>query len=207
MPRLPAFLISLGLFLTLTTTAFADGHGIYMGGIIGGTYRPDTSLSSLTLVSGKIEFDAGFTIGGVVGYDFGNHFRLEGEISYHENEIRTGSGKNPQAATSSIMLNVFYDFLPFQKYFDVYIGGGIGAATAQLQTISLGQVLNTDETVFAFQLETGIDWHFNPKTTFSLGYRFFRSDDPEFKLPSGDRAEIELESHEILLKMRYRFNL
>ncbi len=207
MPRLPALFISLALFLTLSTTVYADGHGIYVGGIVGGTYRPDTSLSSPTLGSEKMEFELGFTFGGVVGYDFGNDIRLEGEISYRENEIRTGGGNTPQAATSSIMFNGFYDFFHFQDSFDIYVGVGLGAATAQLQTISLGMPINANKTVFAYQLETGIGWNFNPHTTFSLGYRFFNGADPEFVLPAGNRAKMELENHELLLKMRYLFNL
>lgn len=207
MPRLPALFISLGLFLTLATSVYADGHGIYMGGIVGGTYRPDTALSSPTLGTQKMEFEVGPTFGGVVGYDFGNDFRLEGEISYRENKIRTGGGKSPQAATTSIMLNAFYDLNPFQNSFDIYIGGGIGAATAQLLTISLGLPINASSTEFAYQLETGVGWNYNPFTTFSVGYRFFTAADPEYVLNGGNRAKMELENHEILLKMRYLFNL
>ena len=207
MPRLPALFISLGLFLTLATSVYADGHGIYMGGIVGGSYRPDTALSSPTLGAQKMEFEVGYTFGGVVGYDFGNHFRLEGEISWHENKIRTGGGKGPQAGTTSIMLNGFYDFFPFQNSFDIYIGGGIGAATAQLTTVSLGLPINASSTEFAYQLETGVDWHYNPFTTFSVGYRFFNAADPDFLLNGGNRAKIELANHELILKMRYRFNL
>ena len=207
MTRLPALCISLALFLTLSTTVYADGHGINIGGIVGGTFRPDTSLSSPTLGSEKMEFELGFTFGGVVGYDFGNDFRLEGEISYRENEIRTGGGNTPQAATSSIMFNGFYDFFHFQDSFDIYAGVGLGAATAQLQTISLGMPINANKTVFAYQLETGIGWHLNPQTTFSIGYRFFHGADPEFVLPAGNQANMELENHELLLKMRYFFNL
>jgi opacity protein-like surface antigen len=207
MPRLPAFLISLGLFLTLTSNVYAEGRGIYFGGIAGMSLRPDTTLSSPSLGSQIMDFDMGYTFGGFVGYDFGNNLRLEGEISYRENEIRTGGGVDPQAGTSSIMLNGFYGGIPFLKSFEVYFGGGLGVATAQLQTFSLSQSIDVNETVFAYQLEVGIDWNYNPKATFSLGYRFFDTADPEFVLPAGQRVRMDLENHEFILKMRYLFNL
>ena len=206
MPRLPAFLINLGLFLTLTTNVYAEGSGIYIGGIAGTTLRPDTFLSSPSLGSQKMEFEVGFTFGTFVVYDFGNNFRLEAEISYRENEIRTGGGPDPQAGTSAFMFNGYYD-LPITKPFNLYFGGGLGVATAQLETISLGQAIDVDESVFAYQLEAGVGWNFKPKFNLSLGYRFFNTADPEFVLPAGQRARMELETHEFILKMRYLFNL
>lgn len=207
MPRLTTFLISLGLFLTLTSNVCAEGSGIYVGGIVGTSLRPDTALSSPSLGTETMEFSPGYTFGGFVGYDFGNYFRLEGELSYRENEIRTGGGQDPQAATSSMMFNGYYDFFPFKNSFEVYLGGGLGVATAQLETISLGQAIDANESVFAYQLEAGVGWNYNPKANFSLGYRFFDASDPEFVLPAGQRVRMELETHEFILKMRYLFNL
>ena len=206
MPRLPAFLIHLGLFLTLTSNVYAEGNGIYIGANFGAALRSDTILSSPSLGTQVMEFSPGFTFGGFVGYDFGNNLRLEGELSYRENTIRTGGGKDPQAGTSAMMFNGYYD-LPLTKPFNLYFGGGLGVATAQLETISLGQVIDANESVFAYQLEAGINWNYNPKATFSLGYRFFDAADPEFVLPAGQRVQMELETYELILKMRYLFNL
>ncbi len=206
MPRLPAFLIHLGIFLILTSNVYAEGSGIYFGGIVGASYRPDTTLSSPSLGSETMEFHVGFTFGGFIGYNFGNNFRLEGEISYRENEIRTSGGEDPQAATSAMMLNGYYE-LPLMQPLNLYFGGGLGVATAQLETISLGQAINANETLFAYQLEAGIGWNYNPKVNFSMGYRFFDAADPEFVLPAGQRVRMDLENHELILKMRYLFNL
>jgi opacity protein-like surface antigen len=206
MPRLPTFLISLGLLLTLTSNVYAEGSGIYVGGIAGASVRPDTILSSPSLGSQTMEFSPGYTFGGFLGYDFGNNLRLEGEISYRENELRTGGGEDPQATTSVMMFNGFYDLL-LSTPLNLYFGAGVGVATAQLETLSLGQAIDANEAVFAYQLETGIGWNYNLKTTFSLGYRFFDTADPEFVLPAGQRAKMELETHELILKMRYLFNL
>jgi opacity protein-like surface antigen len=131
---------------------------------------------------------------------------LEAEVAYRENDIRTGGGKDPQAGTSAFMFNGYYD-LPVAEPFNLYFGGGAGVATAQLETISLGQAIDANENVFAYQLETGIGWNINPNVNFSLGYRFFSTADPEFVLPAGQRVRMELENHELVLKMRYLFNL
>jgi len=206
MPRLQAFFISLGLFITFTTNAYAEGNGIYTGGIVGTTFRPNTVLSSPSLGSQTMKFNQGYTFGGFVGYDFGNNLRLEGEISYRENVISNGGGSDPQAGTSAMMFNGFYD-IPLGKPLSLYVGGGLGVATAQLETTSLSQSIDTDETLFAYQLEAGIGWNIKPHVTFSLGYRFFDAADPEFVLPAGQRVRMGLETHELILKMRYLFNL
>ena len=206
MPRLLAFILSLGLFLTHIPNVRAEGSGIYVGGSAGLTLRSDTLLTSPTLGTQVMKFSPGYTFSGFAGYDFGNNFRLEGELSYRENEIRTGGGKDPQALTSSLMLNGYYS-IPSKTSLSLYLGGGIGAATAQLETISLGVVIDADENVFAYQLETGVDWSFNPKVSFSLGYRFFDTAEPEFALSTGQRFKMDLANHEFVFKMRYLFNL
>ncbi len=206
MPRRQAFLIHLVLFLTLTTNVLAEGSGIYIGGVAGLSLRSDTLLESPTLGTQVAEFTPGFTFGGYVGYDFGNHFRLEGEFSYRENRLRTGGGKDPQASTSSMMFNGFYD-VPVADRWSLYFGGGIGVATAQLETISLGQAIDANESLFAYQLEAGVGWTYNPKIDFSLGYRYFDPADPEFVLPAGQRVSMDLQTHELIVKIRYLFNL
>jgi len=105
-----------------------------------------------------------------------------------------------------MMLNGYYE-LPLMQSLNLYFGGGIGVATAQLETISLGQMIDANETLFAYQLEAGIGWNYNPKVNFSMGYRFFDAADPEFVLPAGQRVRMDLENHELILKMRYLFNL
>ncbi len=206
MRRQLAFLIHLGLFLTLTTNVYAEGSGIYVGASVGATLRPDTVLSSPSLGTETMEFSPGYTFGGFLGYDFGNSLRAEWELSYRENDIRTGGGEDPQAVTSAMMFNGYYD-VPSKTRLKLYLGGGLGVATAQLETVSLGQAIDADESVFAYQLEAGIGWNYNPKATFSLGYRFFDAADPEFVLPAGQRVRMGLENHEFILKMRYLFNL
>jgi len=201
-------LICLILFSALTAPAHAGG--IYFGNSVGVTHRPDTTLTSPSLGSARIVFDSGITLAGFLGYDFDGPLRLESEISYRKNEILTSggiTGITPQAGTSALMFNGFYDFFPFKNSFEIYFGGGIGAATAQLTTRSLGRFLNESVTVFAYQLEVGFGWNFYSNFNFSLGYRFFNTAEPEFVLSTGPRLRMDLSNHEFILKLRYRFDL
>lgn len=199
---------SLTLFLWLFTALIsqAEAGGIYVGWASGKAYRPGTFMTSPSLGSERISFVPGLAIGGFLGYDFGNHFRLEGEIFYRENELRNGGGEAPQAGTSSLMFNGFYD-LPLTGPFHLYFGGGLGAGSAELTTVSLGQSINEIQSIFAYQLETGIGWNFHSNFNLSLGYRFFDATTPEFDLPSGDQVRMELSHQEFLFKLRYRFDL
>ncbi len=198
-------LMFLILFMALTAPAHAGG--IYIGTSGGVTNRPDTTLTSPSLGSVRIVFDSGFALGGFLGYDFDSPLRLESEITYRENVIRTGGGIAPQAGTSALMFNGFYDFSPFKNSFEIYFGGGIGSAIAQLTTISLGQSIDESERVFAYQLEVGFGWNFRSNFNFNLGYRFFDTAEPEFVLSTGPRLRMDLENHEVIMKLRYRFDL
>jgi len=198
-------LIFLTLFAALTTPAHAGG--VYFGTSVGMTHRPDTTLTSPSLGSARMVFDSGYTFAGFLGYDFDGPLRLESEIAYRENEIRTGGGIAPQAGTSALMFSGFYDFSPFKNSFEIYFGGGIGAATAQLTTISLGQALDESAMVFAYQLEAGFGWNFRSSFNFSLGYRFFNTAEPEFVLSTGPQLRMDLSNHEFIIKLRYRFDL
>lgn len=201
--------LCLGLTLIFASGARAEHEntGLYVGGLMGSSFFNDTRLSSPTLGNDDADFKPGFTFGALLGYDFGQGLRLEGEVSYRENILKSGGGKDPQVGISGMMFNVYYDFFPFKNQFEVYAGGGLGPATAQLETISLGRSINEDETVLAYQLETGIGYNVTPLATFTLGYRYFDAGDPDFQLNDGSRVTMSLSSHEILLKMRYRFPL
>lgn len=199
----------LGLYLISPEPVYSETQksGLYVGGLVGGTFRPDTRIISTGLGHETAEFKPGFTFGGMLGYDFGQGIRIEGEISYHENAIRTGGGKDPQAGTSTMMLNAFYDLYPFKDDFEIYFGAGFGVATAQLESFSLGRQLNESETIFAYQLEGGIGFNVTPLATFTLGYRYFDTDDPDFQLNDGNLVTMGWSNHEVILKMRYRFPL
>lgn len=207
MPRRLAGLC-LALFLTFTTNVYAEKKsGLYIGSQVGGTTQPDTTLSSLTLGNENVELKTGYAFGGMLGYDFGKWLRVEGEMSYHENGLRTDGGGDPQVGISVMMLNAFYDFYPSQENFEIYLGGGFGVAAVQLETNTLSQWIDESDNVFAYQLETGIGYNVTPEATFTLGYRYLDGGDPEFQLSSGARVTMGWSSHEVVLKLRYRFPL
>jgi len=67
------------------TASAADGKGgmkagMYASGYLGVSNFEDSNNQGAVL-SVENEFDTGYALAGAVGYDYGNGFRLEGELS------------------------------------------------------------------------------------------------------------------------------
>lgn len=64
--------------------------GWYVSGQAGASFLNDADIEAtdegITL-DGEIEHDVGFGVGGALGYDIGNGFRVEGEIGYRQNDL------------------------------------------------------------------------------------------------------------------------
>ncbi len=210
----------LGFFLGLAATAPAQG-GDWYAGIQGGltlVQDADNEDGGLTI---ETEHDPGFNIGGMVGYEFGNRFRLQGEIMYRENDVDELDVSDFDLGVNSIdgigdvsalsfMAAGYYDF-DVDWLFKPYVGGGIGFANVSLNDagaraggISV-ELADDDDTVFAYQLGAGLSYPLNPKLSISLDYRFFATADPELEDVDGDNFDTEYRSHNLGLNIRYRF--
>ena len=123
------------LSLLAATSASADDHnseGWYLRGNAGYGIHTDIDVegqidSSLHGNGTQSEGNAGYSVG--VGYDFGDHWRVEADID----SLNTSLGSISQTPNSSAnlltetaMLNAIYDFDGFGN-FEPYVGAGIGA--------------------------------------------------------------------------------
>ena len=61
-----------------------------------------------------------------------------------------------------------------------------------------------NDTVFAYQFMAGIGFEINPKTTLTVGYRYFATTDPEFVL-LGLPTEFTISSHDFNVGARLMF--
>jgi opacity protein-like surface antigen len=88
-----------------------------------------------------------------------------------------------------------------------YGGVGIGAARIDASGLKVtGQPLTSGTaTVFAYQLQTGVDHALTKSLSLDLGYRFFSSTRPRFTEASGHKFETDYFSHSIVLGLRYGF--
>ncbi len=213
-------LLPLGLVVGLAAAAPAQAQGWYAGIQGGVTFAQDADNESGG-VNVESTQDTGFNIGGMVGYDLGNSFRVEGELTYRQNDIDEldvsdlGLGVDELSGTGdvsalSFMANGFYDFdvaWPVKPY----IGGGIGFARVSLNDAGAEaggvsvELADDEDVVFAYQFGAGLSYPINPTMLISLDYRYFATSDPEFEDADGDDFDSEYRTHNIGLSVRFRF--
>jgi opacity protein-like surface antigen len=188
--------------------------GFYVGGQAGLNLLSDSDVLVLDRFFGPTtviaEYDPGFGLGGVLGYDFG-HFRADAEIAYRYNSLDGIQGPaetfEGHSSALSYMANAYFD-IPVDWPVKPYIGGGVGVATVMvdLDEIGVGNIADESDTVLAYQFSGGVGYDINPKTTLTLGYRYFATDDQEFVDRFGTNTIWEYQSHEINIGVRYLFN-
>ncbi len=139
-------------------------------------------------------------------------FRVEGEITYAESDIDEfeiggfSVGGSGDVDSLGFMANAFKDF-EIGDGWQFNIGGGIGYAIVSINDASIVGIplADDDDSVFAYQLGTGIGYQMSPATTLSLDYRYFGTLDPEFNDVDGLPFESEYDSHIIRLGVRITF--
>jgi opacity protein-like surface antigen len=156
-------------------------------------------------VSGDIEFDTGYGLGAVGGFDYGT-WRLEGELTYRANDIDQFSGfgllpVDGDVSSMALMANAYYDFRMVSPAFVPYIGGGLGGARIAVDASGV----DDDDIVFAYQFAAGIGFAVNKQVTLDLGYRYFATADQSFEVPGIGTVDGEYKSHNVFLGARFNF--
>ncbi len=207
-------LVCAGSLLCLASLAHAD-EGWYVRGQGGASLLTSSELDDptgiLAALDTDINFDIGYDLSGALGYHWGL-FRVEGEMTYAESDIDEvevlGIEVNGSGDVNSLgfMANVFKDF-EISDVWQVNLGGGIGYAIVSINDASVMGIplADDDDSVFAYQLGTGIDYQMSPATTLSLDYRYFATLDPEFNAVDGSPFEAEYDSHIIRLGVGISF--
>ena len=168
------------------------------------------------------EFDDGYGLGIAFGKQLGengakNRWRIEGELSYRANDVDTHklnggalAGSTGKLKNTALMANVLYDFNEPSK-FTPYLGAGLGFAKVKADGFGVGaipEVLNDDDTVFAYQLIAGAGWDISEKTELFAEYRYFATDDVSVTTSAATGSvgtDIAYKSNNILLGARFRF--
>jgi len=187
-----------------------QGTGLYVGGHLGLNILSDSKIAGLTNTT---DYDPGFSLGGVFGYDFGN-FRVDGEIALRGNMI-SRLGVTPidgDTLAWSYMVNGYFDF-PTNGPVKPYIGGGIGFATVVIDwhvpgffPFSQIPIADDSDSGLAYQFSGGIGYEINPRTTVSFGYRYFAVEEMLMVDAIGFPFTMEYQSHEFNLVFRYMIN-
>lgn len=189
--------------------ALAD-DGLYLGANIGVAMLSDSDVADPGLegIPVELSYDTGWKIGAALGYRLSS-FRVEGEISYQENDIDQtkimGIDLESRGDVSGVafLVNGYYDFNNATA-FTPYISAGLGYANVEVNDYNVVGSgvpgLSDDDSVFAYQFGAGVGYAVNEKVIIDLKYRYFATSDPEF-----DTTEVEVASHDIILGMRYNF--
>jgi len=185
--------------------------GPVYGGIWGGALFPDSSDMNNLSLTADVDYDTGYGVGLLMGYDFGE-WRLDVEGSYRTSSVDTLNVNSAPSTTSggdlevsALMINGYYDF---EMPGDVspYLGAGIGVARVSLDgyTSSGTLIVDDSDTVFAGQLSAGVLYALNEQVSLDLGYRYMMTGDAELNAPSG-KLETDADNHLILVGVKFHF--
>ena len=199
------------ILLCFSTIAYSD-VGPYVSGHVGYTISNDSDMTDSTApgITATIESDAGYALGGAVGYSSGNA-RGEVEIAYQKNDLDQMNILGvPLALTGdttslSVLVNLYVDFVT-DSPFTPFVSAGLGFAKIDLNDFNIvGSGLpneNEDATVFAYQVGAGVGYAVNEKVSIDIKYRFFDTTDPEI---FNDTVTIEYSGHAFLVGVRSSF--
>ena len=161
---LPAHALTEGPYFTLTGS-------IDMYDDLALSGKADPSVPPGTSVG--IKTGAGFNHS--IGYQFKNSFSTELEFSYKAGDF--GPGLFGAVSSNSFLINGIYSF-NIREFYTPYVGYGIGYAFHEANIDGYG---DRADTTLAYQLKIGVDMELSRKLSLLLGYRYFTTNNPEFK--------------------------
>ena len=115
----------------------------------------------------KADYENGYSMGASAGIDFGN-FRFGMELSQRAYDDKQSNWGHAEA--NSFMANLGWE-LDYWQSNVFYLGLGIGPSLAKIQRPSGKWSFN--DTLFAYQLSTGLGYRFTDNLSGRLGYKYF----------------------------------
>lgn len=176
--------------------------GMYVSGNLGVVLTEDSDMSDGD-DNAELSYDPGAVITGAFGYAFQNGLRLEGELGSRYSEMDEvsvsgyGTGEiEGDVTTTSMMANVFYDFMPAEKV-SPFVGAGLGFANIEADIDHYG---DDDDTVLAYQLAAGVSFSVTQRLKIDVQYRYFATEDPDF-----NGIDAEYATHNAMGGVRFSF--
>ncbi len=206
------YLFSLGGQETQAQSINSFQNNLYLSASIGaGLFQDDINYSDTDLGSVTEEFDVGLQTQAAIGYQISDRFRAEAEFFYRRNESDIisidATAINASNTFTSLggMLNAYID-LPNGR-FAPYIGVGLGVVKHDLDAFehSSGISGNLDDIELAYQLMLGTNYRMTHTIDLFGEYRYFGSTNPSVDTSDGSAIEIDYQTHNFLMGLRYRF--
>ncbi len=191
---------------------FAAPKGPFVGIMGGVNFTNDQDISGAGVgINRTVDTDTGWAVMPSIGYRYGNGIRTEFELGYRSNDVDSVSGSTAGAGeitAKSAMLNLLYDVDTGSRLMP-YIGGGIGYAQVDydgVRPVGAGvNRVNDDDNVFAYQGIAGLSYWVNDAVEVAAEYRYFATQDPDFRTSAGVPVEGEYSSHAALVGLRWNF--
>jgi len=207
-------LISGAILASASSAALADSTYIGIHGMWTDLKDFDFNVAPGTVES---QFDSGVGFGITLGRSF-DQFRGELEYSSRKNDIKSHSlnggatlpGSKGEAKSDAFMLNGYYD-IDTNSAFVPYLGAGIGMAKVKFDDFGVAaipDVLNDNESQFAYQFMAGGEYRFADTWGLFAEYRYFATADVDVNTSSatgGVSNSIAYKTNNILVGARFRF--
>lgn len=191
----------------------AEASSFYFTGFGGVNWTDDFDASG-SGINLETELDAGYVIGGGLGYRSSMGVRLEVEGAYRSNDVDSvltnGSRSKGDGDLSSwsIMFNIAKD-IEITDRLSLYAGGGVGIAGVDADFRYGAARVNQSDEVFAWQVFAGLSYEVAKNMEFYTEYRYFRAEDPELsRSVRGSTSRLDGDSyanHGILAGVRIHF--
>jgi opacity protein-like surface antigen len=149
--------------------------------------------------------------------------RLEAEVGHTENKSKSYTATSPISITlpqkgdnnaTRYMANTYYDFRPESLPLAVYVGFGVGVADVRVTTFAAparaphappSQLMDFDQTVFAYQLMAGLTHPLGQHLAITAQYRWFDAGTITGRDARGERATRDIAGHNLDVGLRYAF--
>lgn len=157
---------------------------------------------------GAVEYDAGLAFSTFLGWNEGPG-RLEFEYSRFNNEVNSIGGVNATSGNvdvSTIMMNGYLD-LPITSRITGYIGGGLGVAQSQLNSLQVGgnEGQATSDVVLAYQAKVGASMAITQRADIFAGYRFLGTEKGTVVLYDFGHFADQIHLHSLETGLRFKF--
>ncbi|HAK62031.1 MAG: outer membrane beta-barrel protein [Pseudomonadota bacterium] len=201
--------VGLGV-LSATSLGHAAPKGPFVGIMGGANFTDDQDISGTGVgINRSVDTDTGWAVLPSIGYRYGNGVRTELELGYRTNDVDSLSGAvggSGELTAKSVMLNLLYDFNIGGRV-SPYIGAGAGYAQVDYDSVApvgAGRI-DDEENVFAYQGIAGLSYWLNNSVELAAEYRYFATQDPDFRTSAGVPVEGEYNSHAALIGFRINF--
>lgn len=197
------FLIATALSAAAAGSAHAsDTYGKLFGGaVFGSSHDITATIEGFEPVSGKLDTDLGYNVGGALGVTASKYFSFEGELAWRSNNVSGGvlddvelDGDGDLNALS-LMGNAILH-MPNVSGLTPYVGAGAGGARVGGS--------GDHDIVFAYQLFGGINKAFGDKMTAGVEYRYFDAADATL-VDSIASLKTEYDTHSVNLVLTRKF--